>query len=597
MIFEQRATKSGSYHPSDINYWFDKLFGQSGMEADSGEIITADDADKIAAVYRCAELISSIGVLPVKYYRKQSDGGRREADTSPLWDLLHDMPNPEMAAEEYWPLVFGHLALRGNHFSQVIRSGRGRIEELWPLRPDRMVVERRNGKLLYTYTPTSGPIRHFHADEVFHVRGRMTDGLVGISPVAQAVNTLGLRRAQEKSAAKMFKNGFKLPFAWIYPGKFSKTENRRKLEEELAGKFGGTDNAGKAPVLEQGMDVKTIGMSAEDAEALAQAQFSVVEICRFMGVPPHMAYDLTRATFSNIEEQGIEWVRDGVRPRVKMVEGAIRRSLQPEQERGTHYAEFLLDDLLRGDSEKRWAAYQSGLTTGAYCINDVRKRENLNPIEGGDVHLVPMNYVPLDLVSDVALSNTEPTPPPENNALREARDARSALMRLRLRKAHRATFYDAFSRLVRREVAEIRKGIRKHFDQRDAVAFEAFLAEFYAGYRGVVADVVRPAVAAYSEAMRGAVADEVGATDPDIAKDTEDYVQSIGAHWAAGSEGALRALVQEQDTDTTPEERLEGRMEQWEEMKAEKFTNRKIVRAGEAFVVATLAVAGFTRKR
>lgn len=596
MIWEERASKVTGLSVTNTEWW--EQFLEQTAQSAAGVTVTPTGAMKQSVVFRCVALIASIGTLPLKYYKRQSDGGKQLADKDNLWKVLHDQPNSEQTAVEFWEMMFGHLALRYNAYAQIIRDQAERIS-LWPLNPAKMEVKRVSGKLVYIYDQEGGKPIKFKAEEIFHVRGMMNNGLVGVSPIANAVDTIGLRMAQEKYASKLFANGVLHRGIWKWPGRFKTKEAKKALEESLHDAYGGVDNAGRTPVLEQGLDWQSVSMTPEDAEAIATAKFSLAEISRFFGVPLHKLGELDRATFSNIEEQNTDWVVDTVRPWCKRVEATVKKSLIPESQKRTHYVEFLLDDLLRGNTETRWKAYQTGVQTGVFSLNDVRKKENMNPIEGGDVHLIPLNFIPLDQAGEMPESQDFP---PEEKSTRlysksiqlyskSIQEERTKKHRLRLREAHRGSFRDGFGRIVRREVNDLRKAVKKHLGARSEFELRAYLEQFYKDFIAPVRDVMRPLVYTYARSIQEAVG---GEWDEKMDVRVERYVEGLARHYTAYSKGQLTSILGKAENT---EEELNTRLDEWDEKKADKLTRQEIVRCGEAVAVAAFVNQGYMRKR
>jgi len=592
LIWEQRSSITAGHTPADVAWW-EHVWDGAGSKAASGESVSEDSTRRVAVAWRCIDLLSSLGTYPCKYYSRQSDGGKEELPDDALYSVLHDMFNPDMTAVEGWEMMFGHAALRHNAYAQIVRDTRDDVRELWPLNPSRMVVERAGGRLAYRYTETGGNERVFPAKEIFHLRGPMSDGLVGTSPLSYGVDVVGLRQSQVKQASGMFKDGLRIPFVWVFPGKFKDNQKRKETEAALNDAYGGADNAGKAPLLEQGLDLKSVGMTAEDAEALNQAKLSLNEICRYYGVPPHKAYILTDATYSNIEEQNTDWVVDTARAWYERAEAVIRKSLVPAAERRTRFAEFNMDAMLRGNTEDRWNANQIAIQTGVASINDIRKRENMNPVEGGDVHLVPLNYIPLDQIGDVPVS-TEPTPEDNND---ERQEERTIATRMRVRKSYEPLFIDAFQRIVHREVRDHRNAIKKFLGERTVAEFEVYLTGYYEKLPQAIRQTMTPVVSAYARAMFDAVGAEVGvaAWTPEMDLAVTRYVSTLEAHYSAGGLAQMNAIIR--DNADNIDGALNTRLDEWDTRKAKKMTRVELVRSGEEIAAATYRVGGITLKR
>jgi HK97 family phage portal protein len=389
-LFEERAASFtvGQEPPS----WFGRAIG--AMDAWSGVTVTPEQAMTTSAVYACVNVIAqTVASLPLITYRRQKRG-RERANDFYLYPLLHDLPNPEMTSYDVRQTMQGHLGLRGNAFAEIVPNGAGRVREIWPLRPDRMAMDRdASGNLVYIYTLPSkmgGGTKTFRKDQIWHIRGLSHNGLWGISPIGEAMQAVGIALAMEEFGGRFFGSGAQPGFWLKHPAKLDDKAYDR-LRKGFENKNSGLTNAHRISILEEGMSVEKIGVAPEEAQFLESRKFQIRDIARFYRMQPHKIQDLDQATFSNIEHQAIEFVTDTIRPWLVAWEQSIYRDLLLESERKSYYAEHLVDGLLRGDTKSRYEAYGSGINAGWMVRNEARERENLNPIEGLDEPLTPMN--------------------------------------------------------------------------------------------------------------------------------------------------------------------------------------------------------------
>ena len=293
----------------------------------------------------------------------------------------------------------GRLALRGNAYARIVPADGNPVAELVPLHPDRIRVlpQLVGGRLAYEYWPRSGPREVLLQDEVVHLRGLSIseDGLLGLSPIDCMREAIGLALAAEAYGARFYRNDARPGVVLKHPGRLS-AEAAARLKHAWDQRFEGVHNAHRTAVLEEGMAVETIGMTAEQAQFLETRKFQRIEIAAMFGVPPHKIGDLERATFSNIEHQAIEVVTDTIRPWAVAWEQALTRDLFTQEMRRTHMLAFNLDGLLRGDIESRYRAYATGRQWGWLSANDVREREDMNRIDEGDLYMAPVNMTPAD---------------------------------------------------------------------------------------------------------------------------------------------------------------------------------------------------------
>ena len=373
-------------------------------------------AMQMTAVYSCVRILSeAVAGLPLHLYQ-YTDGGRREkAVEHPLYFLLHDEPNPEMTSFVFRETLMTHLLLWGNAYAQIIRNGKGEVMALYPLMPDRMTVDRdEKGRLYYEYTTSSddAPINKkstvkLSPSDVLHIPGLGFDGLVGYSPIAMAKNAIGMAIACEEYGAKFFANGAQPSGVLEHPGTI---KDPSRVRESWQNTFGGSQNANKVAVLEEGMKYTPISISPEQAQFLETRKFQINEIARIFRVPPHMVGDLEKSSFSNIEQQSLEFVKYTLDPWVSRWEQSMVRSLLTAEEKKQYFIKFNVDGLLRGDYQSRMNGYAIGRQNGWMSANDIRELENLDRIPeelGGDLYLINGNMTKLQDAGIFARQATE----------------------------------------------------------------------------------------------------------------------------------------------------------------------------------------------
>ena len=369
----------------------------------SGKSVTERSAMQMTAVYSCVRILSeAVAGLPLHVYRYTKDGGKEKAVAHPLYRLLHDEPNPEMTSFVFRETMMTHLLLWGNAYAQIIRNGKGEVIALYPLMPNKMTVDRdEGGSLYYAYRRAadealtdSGTVI-LRAKDVLHIPGLGFDGLVGYSPIAMAKNAIGLAIATEEFGAKFFANGAAPGGVLEHPGTI---KDPSKVRETWMGQFGGSVNAGKVAVLEEGMKYTPISIAPEQAQFLETRKFQINEIARIFRVPPHMLADLEKSSFSNIEQQSLEFVKYTLDPWVIRFEQSMMRALLSESEKRDHFIKFNVEGLLRGDYAGRMNGYATARQNGWMSANDIRQLENLDRIpaeEGGDLYLINGNMLPM----------------------------------------------------------------------------------------------------------------------------------------------------------------------------------------------------------
>ena len=295
-----------------------------------------------------------------------------------------------------------HLLLWGNAYAQIIRNGKGEVVALYPLMPNRMTVDRdADGHLYYEYQTSQDEARTMEGSRVrlsphdVHIPGLGFDGLVGYSPIAMAKNSIGMAIACEEYGAKFFANGATPGGILEHPGVVKDPE---RVRESWNSAFGGSANSNKVAVLEEGMKYTPISISPEQAQFLETRKFQVDEIARIFRIPPHMIGDLEKSSFSNIEQQSLEFVKYTLDPWVCRWEQSMQRALLTVDEKKEYFFKFNVDGLLRGDYQSRMNGYATGRQNGWMSANDIRELENLDRIpaeEGGDLYLINGNMTKL----------------------------------------------------------------------------------------------------------------------------------------------------------------------------------------------------------
>ena len=377
---------------ADAGYSF--LFGRTT----SGKPVNERTAMQTTAVYACVRILAeAVASLPLHVYEYQDDGGKKLVYDHPLYYLLHDEPNPEMTSFVFRETLMSHLLIWGNAYAQIIRDGAGRVLGLYPLLPDKMEVQRNDkGNIYYVYSRNSDENPTFKeygniklkAEDVLHIPGLGFDGLIGYSPIAMAKNAVGMTLACEEYGASFFANGANPGGVLEHPGVL---KDPSKVRESWNSVYRGVSNAHKIAVLEEGMKYQQIGIPPEEAQFLETRKFQINEIARLYRIPPHMVGDLDKSSFSNIEQQSLEFVKYTLDPWVIRWEQSLQRSLLLPGEKGKYFIKLNVDGLLRGDYQSRMNGYAVGRQNGWFSANDIREMENMNPIpdeEGGNLYLI-----------------------------------------------------------------------------------------------------------------------------------------------------------------------------------------------------------------
>lgn len=372
----------------------DRYLAETGIE---GREVTNASVLNLSAAWACVNLVSgTISSLPLMVYVTDRNGARTVARAHPLYRLLHDAPNFDQTAVDFWDFMICSIELQGNAFARVYRAG-SKVVSLDPIRPDIVTTRRlQNGTIEYSWTD-DGQKNVFKQEDMLHLRGFGGNPLGGISTLTAGRNTFGLAGAIDRAAGTTFGNGLR-PSGTLTFEKFLTAEQREIIETKLIAKFAGAMNAGRPMVLEGGTKWEQLSIKPEDAQMLESRGFSVEEVCRYFGVPPFMIGHNEKSSGypTSLEQQLLLFTKFPLRRRLKRIEQALEQQLLSPQDRAAGVTiEFNLEGLLRGDSAGRSAFYTAGLQNGWMTINEVRALENMPPVEGGDVPRMQMQNVPI----------------------------------------------------------------------------------------------------------------------------------------------------------------------------------------------------------
>jgi HK97 family phage portal protein len=379
--------------------WLTKWFG-GGVSSHSGVTVNENTALYSTAVFACVRVLAeTVASLPLPVYKRLKKGGKERDPTHPLYRVLHDQANEEMTSFTWRETMMGHLLTWGNAYSEIEWGNDGNVKALWPLRPDKTWPERnpKTKKLeYYTVLPDDTSVK-LPTERILHLKGLSPNGLVGYSPIRMAREAIGLSLATEEFGARFFGDGAHPGGIVEYPGSLS-DEAYDRYKNDVRNEYSGLSKSHRLMVLEEGLKYHQVGIPPEDAQFLETRKFQVSEIARIYRVPPHMIGDLDRATFSNVEQQSLDFVIHTVRPWLVRWEQELKMNLfiTPRDKR-RFFTEFLVDGLLRGDIESRFKAYQIGIQNGWYNRDEIREKENDNPIEGGLGKIYTVNAATIPL--------------------------------------------------------------------------------------------------------------------------------------------------------------------------------------------------------
>lgn len=398
-----RAAKILSGHPKDPA--IAAMFGGGSMSS-AGIDVNEKNALQSSAVYACIRVLAeTVAHVPLIMYRR-TDKGRMRAVDHPWYRPLHTQPNAWMTSFAWREQQMAHLCLRGVGYSRIGLS-KGR-RTLAPLNPDRTTAHlHQDGTLSYEYQPVNGPSQILLQEEVLRLPFMIIDGIKPVTPIQAQRETIGTALATMDYAGRFFKNDTRSA-SWIevpngFKDKTARADFRKDWQEAQSGA-----NRGKTPVMEGGMKIHELGMSGNDAQLLESRNASVIDIARIYRVQPHMIGALERATNNNVEQQGMDFVVHTMMPWFVRIEQALAMDLLTPAEQDEYYFQFLVDGLLRGDSKSRAEFYSKLFGMGSLSQNEIRERENLDPLPDGKGNSF---FVPLNMISVNGKQPADPKQP------------------------------------------------------------------------------------------------------------------------------------------------------------------------------------------
>jgi HK97 family phage portal protein len=470
LITRIRTVAESGYQrpPDDADVWYDGSLSGTSRLTTSGVRMGPDAALRLSAVWAAVRiLVEGISALPCIVYKRLDNGGKDRAGNHPLYELLRWQPNGWQTAIEFWEMMMGHVVLRGNAYAQIIPGARGAVDQLIPRHPDRIEIQSIQTptgiRLRYKWTPLQGEPVMLTQDEVFHIRGLSSDGISGLILADHASDSFGLSKAAADYGATFFRKGATVAGLVEHPKTITgsaQTNLKQSIEAQIRNPHG-------IMVLEEGMTWKNLGFNAEDTQLIQTMEFGIEEVARWFNVPLHLLRSNKQAqTYASVEMFDLELIIHTLRPWAIRIEQAIRRDLIVGFD--TYFAEFLMDALLRGDSTARKDFYASGITNGWMTRNEVRIKENLNPLKGLDEPLVPLN-MGTGNPPPAGQDPTSTTPPSQQQ--RGASLARAAV-----------------DRVLRREAGAVSKAQQKY--AKEQKAYQAWAEAFYAEHATFVAEAL-----------------------------------------------------------------------------------------------------------
>jgi HK97 family phage portal protein len=608
-ILENLFTERRGYGNAD-DFWYTSLGQYTPSKA--GVMVDDETAMRCATVYACVRVLAeSIASLPIHLYKRLEGGGKERAAKMPLYRLMHAQPHPQMSAYQWVETAVTHLALTGNHFSEMVFDNRGQVAQLNTWNPSRVEVEvLPNGSLRYTYQKRGAngqtvPLVRTE-NQVLHIPGLAWDGVCGLSPISYARETIGLAVAAEEFGARFFGSGTNMGHIMSLPeGVRWDDEHLERFRDELKNKYEGLGKTHKVLVLPNGMQFDKVGIPPDDAQFLETRKFQKAEIASIFRVPLHLIQEHEKNTTwgSGIEHMNLGFVIYTLRPWLVRIEQILNRKLLTEVEQEKYYFEFLVDALLRGDQSARAEYFTAALQNGWLNRNEVREIENRNPVEGGDEFMTPLN---------MNLGNEPPNetlPGEENQRCACGVEHRTYDgSRQDIQRSFWRVIVDAMARVIRRERNDIMAAAKKTLRSRSVGDLSKWIGEFYTEHEEFTREQIEPAFRALAEAIGAEAMREISQEwqwSDELEEWLRDYINAFANRHSNRSRGQLQQLLEELqsgevgDLDEAILDGLAERFEQWEFGMAEetfsrpqKIAGQESVRLGQGFTRAVWGVAG-----
>ncbi|WP_419655435.1 phage portal protein [Desulfosarcina variabilis] len=477
----------------------------------------------IPAVYACVRVLAeSIASLPLITYERTDEGKDRARGFS-LYGLLHDQPNPLMTSFELRELMVGHLCLRGNAYFLIERDA-GEVTALWPLHPDKVHIDVKGRDLVYVYQGNR-EIR-YQADDILHVKGLSSDGIMGLSPIAIFKDTFGNSKAASDYSANYFKNDASPGGILTTPARMG-PEASENLRKAWNAGHRGRNNHHRVAILDNDLKWQSIGISPQDSQMIESLKFSVVEIARIFRVPLNLVMDYERSTYSNVTEQNRSFLVHTLQPWLTRIEQVMAKSLLTASEKKSFLIEHKTEGFLRADTKTRYEAYEIGKRAGFLTTNEIRAAENMNPIDGGD-----------EIEADLKKNSSERTRGIDR------RDQISAEYHPRIRAAA--------AEIVNQEASEIRQAITRG-------DLAEWLENFYQNEMPAIIDeAMGPVLRSFALDTQAAAEIEVEAVRADLSAFIAEHISHYSQGHISSSTGQISSLLEDGTTED-----VETRVDEW----------------------------------
>jgi HK97 family phage portal protein len=570
---------------------------QLGVSNGAGVSVNEDSIERLWVVYRCVDFLAKmLGAMPMHTYRYLEAGGKERALTHPVYELLRRRPNRVQTPFVFKYMIMHHMLITGNFYAEI-QWKNGYPIALWPLNPRQTKVVYENKMVRYK-TRVVDKEYTLMPEQVLHIKNGTIDGLKGRSAIQVGTETYAVGIATKMFGSKFFKNGA-APVGALSTNMKLDPEVQERIKTQWQDLYGGLENSHRTAVLEQGLTWQTIGISPEDAQLIEVQKKTDAEIAAMFGVPLHKINILDNATFSNIEHQGIEFITDTMLPHAVNIEEELGLKLFVGSE-GNMFVEIMLDALARGDMKTRMEAYGIGIQNGFMSPDEVRGKENLNPLpdDKGQIIFRPMNLtaVPLTDNADKSIENVEPK---VDNQLKTASytvfdtiEERRVNERRELSDGHEEAMRRTSLRILKREVRELRKMLKPDMEQ--AEVFRV-LEDFYKDIRDAVRELYDTPVRQFLESVRVLVKSQYGQVegrDGEYNEFVDGYIDGLTARHLGRSRGQLEGITRNSDPEHYLDE-IENRFTDWVDKRPGKIAAEEKVRQLNAGTKTGLILAGY----
>lgn len=552
------------------DYWYQTV----PLTTEAGVDVSTDNAMRCLTIYSCIRILcESISSLPLILYRRK-DRGKERATDHHLYHLLHSSPWPNVTAASWLDVMVLHAALTGNHYSEALRNNRGQIVGLLPWNPNTTSTHfTKDGKLFYELKQQDGSPRRVLAENMVHVAPFTFDGLNGLSPISYAREGIGLALAGERFGGKFFSQGAHPGLVVTNPvnAQYS-DEDWDRLRQGINENYAGLGNAYKALVLTGGMEAKQVGIPPQDAQYIESRRYQKAELASIYRIPLHMIQEVSGSTSwgSGIQEMNIGFIVHTLRPWLVKIEQVLTMKLLSPAEQEDYFVEFLVDGLLRGDAKSRAEYYDSMIRNKVMTPNEVREKENMNPVAWGDepvqmenIHGKAEEPPKTEQKSEAHCDCGHDHGPVEARNVVPLAEIRAAKIRQNTQRSFEKVIADGIDRVLKRERRDVVDGVKKELNKKGVSDVIAFLDDYYSRHMEFLLTVIRPALEGLAEAIGPQALAEIGAefeNNERMRTWVDGYVTRFAEGYSASNLTQLTQLVNEGGDIV---QAIEGRFDEW----------------------------------